>query len=273
MQKLVDYRSNVYSQFGEDGIIERIFETIGTKSKLCVEFGAWDGFHMANTANLWTKSWRGVLIEGNQRRYKRLLKNVSEYNCSCICAFVQSSGDSTLEALLDKEGVTEQIDLLSIDIDGNDYYIFESLKTIRPRVVVCEHNPTIPAEIDLVAAENNYFGCSVSALVRVGESKGYKLVAVTETNSFFVLNEYEELFAEYETRLEKIKNDRYVTYFITSYSGEYVLSKTDLAYGASFPYKGKLIGEHTRISFHSTLLRPVYDLIRKAKDFVREQLK
>jgi len=273
MKKLVDHSANSYSQFGEDGIIEKIFEIIGTQSKLCVEFGAWDGFHMANTANLWTKSWKGVLIEGNKRRYKRLLKNVSDYDCTCICAFVQSSGDSTLETLLEKEGITEQIDLLSIDIDGNDYYIFDSLKTIRPRVVICEHNPTIPAEIDMVAEEGNYFGCSVSALNRVGEEKGYKLVAVTETNSFFVLKEYEDLFAGYETRLEKIKNDRYVTYFITSYSGEYVLSKTDLAYGASFPYKGKLNGPHTRISFRTTLLRPVYGVIRKAKDFVREQLK
>ena len=273
MKKLIDYCSNVYSQFGEDGIVEKIFEIIGAETKLCVEFGAWDGFHMANTANLWTQSWKGVLIEGNKRRYKRLLKNVSEYDCICICAFVQSSGDSTLEALLDKEGITEQIDLLSIDIDGNDYYIFESLKTIRPRVVICEHNPTIPAEIDLVAEEGNYFGCSVSALKRVGEEKGYKLIAVTETNSFFVLKEYEQLFEEYETRLKKIKNDRYITYFITSYSGEYVLSKTELAYGASFPYKGKLNGPHTRIKFHSTLLRPGYEFIRRVKDFVREQLK
>jgi len=273
MKLLNDFGYNKYSQFGEDGIIEKIFEIIGIQSKLCVEFGAWDGFHMANTANLWTKSWKGILIEGNRSRFKRLQKNVSKYNCTCICAFVQSSGDSTLEILLEKEGITEQIDLLSIDIDGSDYYIFDSLKTIRPRVVVCEHNPTIPAEIDLVAEEGNYFGCSVSALNRVGEEKGYNLVAVTETNSFFVLKEYEELFAEYETRLEKIKNDRYVTYFITSYSGEYVLSKTDLAYGASFPYKGRLNGPHTRISFRSRLLRPVYEIIRKARDFVREQLK
>lgn len=273
MQRLADYRSDTYSQFGEDGIIGKIFDIIGTRSKLCVEFGAWDGFHMANTANLWTKSWKGILIEGNRRRFDRLKKNVRDHDCMCICAFVQSSGESTLESLLDKAGITEQIDLLSIDIDGNDYYIFESLEKIRPRVIICEYNPTIPAEIDLVAEENNYFGCSVSALNRTAEGKGYKLIAITETNCFYVLKEYETLFSEYETRLEKIKNDRYVTYFITSYSGEYVLTKTDLAYGASFPYKGKLIGEYTKIHFRSTFFRPVYSLIRKAKDFVREQLK
>jgi hypothetical protein len=178
-----------------------------------------------------------------------------------------------LEFLLDKAGVTERIDLLSIDIDGNDYYILDSLKSIRPRVIVCEYNPTIPAEIDLVAEENNYFGSSVSALDRIAREKDYTLVAITDTNCFFVLNEFEEIFSEYETRLAFIKNDKYLTYFITSYAGEYVLSKTGLAYGASFPYKGMLIGDHTKIRFRNPLLRPVHTLIRKARDFAREQLK
>jgi hypothetical protein len=272
MRKLVEYASNTYSQFGEDGIIEKIFEIIDTESKLCVEFGAWDGFHMSNTANLWTKSWKGVLIEGDRGRFNQLQENVSDYNCICICAFVLSSGASSLESLLTKAGITEQIDLLSIDIDGNDYYIFESLEIIRPRVVICEHNPTIPAEIDLVAEEGNYFGCSVSALNRVAEAKGYKLVAVTDTNSFFVLKEYESLFSEYETRLEKIKIDKHLTYFISSYSGEYVLSNTDFPYGVSFPYKGGLQGPHTRISFRSPVLQPLFNLISKSKGQVRNQL-
>ena len=271
MQKLTDYRSNVYSQFGEDGIIEKIFELIGTHSKLCVEFGAWDGFHLSNTANLWTKDWKGVLIEGNSSRFKRLQDNVRDHDCICICAYVLSSGESALESLLEKANITEQIDLLSIDIDGNDYYIFESLENIRPRVVICEHNPTIPAELDLVAEENNYFGCSVSALNRIANEKGYKLIAVTETNSFFVLDEYEKFFEQYETRLEKIKNDRYITYFITSYSGEYVLSKTELAYGASFPYRGALIGEHTRIKFRSRIFQPLYTLIRRARNYLGDK--
>lgn len=274
MQKLVDSAYNVYSQFGEDGIIEKIYEIIGTRSKLCVEFGAWDGFHLANTANLWTKSWKGVLIEGNKRRFKSLVKNVQRYNCLCICGFVQSTGNSTLEALLLEAGVTEQIDLLSIDIDGNDYYIFKSLESIRPRLIICEHNPTIPAEIDLVAEEDNYFGCSVSALVRVGKEKGYQLVAITETNCFFVLKEYQDLFSGFETRLHKIKNDRYVTFFITSYSGEYLLSNTDgLAYGASFPYRGNLVGKHAKIRFKSIWLRPFYKFIKVVKNIIREQLK
>ena len=273
MKKLTDQSSNVYSQFGEDGIIEEIFSIIGTGAKLCVEFGAWDGFHMANTANLWTNDWKGVLIEGNKRRFEKLVKNVSEYVCECICAFVESSGPNSLEALLDKQNICNQIDLLSIDIDGNDYYIFNSLEKIRPKVVICEYNPTIPAEIDLLAEEGNYFGCSVSALNRIANEKGYFLVAITDTNCFFVLEEYREHFSEYETSLSSIKIDNHITYFITSYSGEYVLSKTDLAYGASFPYKGRLNGEHTRVRFYCRIWRPLYTLVRKLKDYLREQFK
>ena len=65
---LAQHGQNVFSQFGEDGIIARIFEIIGLQSKACIEFGAWDGFHMSNTANLWTKGWKGVLIEGHAGR-------------------------------------------------------------------------------------------------------------------------------------------------------------------------------------------------------------
>lgn len=272
MKRLTDYCANKYSQFGEDGVIDKIFELIGEKSKICVEFGAWDGFHMSNTAKLWTGGWKGVLIEGNTKRVKRLKENVAKYDCLCICAYVQSSGDLSLEPLLEVAGITEQIDLLSIDIDGNDYFIFESLKEIRPRVVVCEYNPTIPAEIDLVAEEGNYFGCSVAALNRVGESKDYKLVAVTDTNCIFVLKKYEPLFEPYETRLSEIKVDKYLTYFMTSYSGEYVLSR-DPVYGASFPFRGKLIGSYSSITFKASLFRPYYRFIRKLKEIWEAQVK
>ena len=86
MKKLSDFGHNVHSQFGEDGIIEKVFQILGTTSKRCIEFGAWDGFHLSNTANLWTKGWAGVLIEANSAKYRELVKNVQPYNCRCILA-------------------------------------------------------------------------------------------------------------------------------------------------------------------------------------------
>lgn len=273
MNTLTKFAFNEYSQFGEDGIIEKIFEIIGTESKLCVEFGAWDGFHLSNTANLWTNGWKGVLIEGNKKRFNSLCKKVENYNCICINAFVERNGKNSLEPLLNNHGISEQLDLLSIDIDGNDYYIYESLKEIRPRVVICEYNPTIPAHIELLAEYNNYFGCSVASLNNLAIKKGYALVAITQTNCIFVLKELEELFQEFETRLKYIKNDNYVRYLITSYSGDYVLSKGELAYGVSFPYTGKLIGDFSVVNFSCRILRPLLSLISLLKKYFREKIK
>ncbi len=273
MKTLTDFASNAYSQFGEDGIIEKIFEIIGPQSKLCVEFGAWDGFHLSNTANLWTKGWRGILIEGNKKRFECLKNNVRNYSCVCINAYVELNGNNSLEALLKAHSISEQIDLLSIDIDGNDYYIYESLKEIRPRVVICEYNPTIPAHIELLAEYNNYFGCSVASLNNLAIKKDYALVAITQTNCIFVLKELEALFQEFETRLKYIKNDNYVRYLITSYSGDYVLSKGELAYGVSFPYKGKLIGDFSVVKFSCRILRPLLSIISLLKKIFREKIK
>ncbi|MBM3344902.1 MAG: FkbM family methyltransferase [Betaproteobacteria bacterium] len=183
------FGTNHYSQSGEDGVIAKFFEIIGTRSKTRIEFGAWDGFHLSNTANLWTSGWKGVLIEGHARRFQDLERNVRDHDCTCINAYVSRDGENRLEALLDRHGVGRNIDLLSIDIDGNDYYIIESLEKLGPRVIVCEYKPTIPAETDLLAEYGNYFGASVAALERVARSKSYRLVALTETNCFFVLDE------------------------------------------------------------------------------------
>lgn len=90
--RLLDFRKTIHSQFGEDGIIEKIFEIIGTTSKVCVEFGAWDGFFLSNTAALWTKDWKGVLIEAEQNKFLALLDNVRNYSCVPILAKVGIRG-------------------------------------------------------------------------------------------------------------------------------------------------------------------------------------
>src|SRR5208283_2047561 len=101
MQKLIDFASNVYSQNGEDGIVEKIFSIIGPNSKVCVEFGAWDGFHLSNSANLWSKKgWQGVLIELNADRFKELVENTKQFDCRCINARVEGAGHCTLENIL-----------------------------------------------------------------------------------------------------------------------------------------------------------------------------
>lgn len=220
--RLIDFAYNVYSQFGEDGVINKIFELIEPQSKICIEFGAWDGLHLSNVAHLWKeRNWRAILIESDRSRYDELQKNIQGYNCLALHEFVGKNARS-LEAILKKNNLADiSIDLLSIDIDGNDYYILESLEFIRPRVIICEYNPSFPAHLDIYPEYDNYMGCSVGALVRVAKNKGYTLIAITDTNCFFVKDEEFFKFSSLETELEKIKIDTYVTYVVSDYAGKY----------------------------------------------------
>lgn len=263
-KKLLESSRNIYSQNGEDGIIEKIFETIGTTSRTCIEVGAWDGFHLSNTANLWMNGWKSILIEGVKSRFEILQNNVKDYNCICVNAFVSLEGDNSLDAIVRRTGIDFNIDLISIDIDGDDYYIFKSIDLCRPRVVICEYNPTIPAELELFAEYGSCFGASVAALKLLAEKKDYSLVAITETNCFFVRNDLASAFSDYETSLENIKIDKHLIYIATSYAGDYVVCGT-AAYEISLPYNGKLFGIYSHFPIRWSLLGLVAKLCRALK--------
>ncbi len=222
--QLIDFSYNKYSQYGDDGIIQKIFEVIGTQSKVCVEFGASNGLFLSNTANLFVNfGWKAILVERRDDLYQKMLLNVKDYDCIPLKRLIKPKGPDSIEKILEEQGISDRIDLMSIDIDGNDYYIFEHLH-IRPRVVIIEHNPTIPALLDIYPAYGDQcLGCSVSALVRVAKKKCYSLVAITDTNSYFVVDEEFEKFADFETDLQKIRSrvDKYLRYIFTNYRGEY----------------------------------------------------
>ena len=266
-RKLRDYAFNKYSQFGEDGIIEKIFDEIGTTSRVCVEFGAWDGLHLSNTAKLWTTGWKAILIEGHKRRFAALVKNVARYDVTCINAYVGHQPADCLDALLASHNISAPLDLLSIDIDGDDYYVLQSLRGIRPRVVLCEYNPSVPAEVDLCGGPGDRFGASVTALVRVAGEKGYRLVAVTDTNCVFVRQEEFGQFATYETDLGRIKVDSHLVYLMTNYAGDYVASAPG-PFGVAFPYRGELSGPHCRIRPQCAFLVPLVRLRRRLRSLL-----
>jgi hypothetical protein len=241
--KLADFGFNVYSQAGEDGIIQKIFEIIQPQSRICIEFGATDGIYMSNTAHLWQNGWKAILIEASDKHLAKLQANTQNYDCVCLHEFVTPTGENALENILNRNNITQPIDLLSIDIDGNDYYIFQGLYEIRPRVVIVEYNPTIPIHIDLVATEDNYFGTSARALINLAESKKYRLVAITKTNCIFVTEEEFPKFADFETSPEQLAVNDNLVFLITGFDGKYVLSKNP-PFGMKNIYKQSLIGDY-----------------------------
>jgi hypothetical protein len=221
--KLTEYSFNKYSQFGEDGIINKIFDVITPRSSACVEFGAWDGFHCSNTAHLWTNGWNGILIEGDAKRFDQLVKNVTPYNCTAISRYVGIKKGNLLEEILQENKIDFDIDLLSIDIDGDDYHILASLSSLRPRVIICEYNHTIPYWMDIYQQPGEYFGASVAALVRLAKAKGYQLIAITDGSCIFIEGKEYKKFDEFNTNLNDIANNKYLNTVITDYGGKYMI--------------------------------------------------
>ena len=235
--RLGDFAHDEYSQAGEDGILMAIFERIGVRSRVCIEFGAWDGLHLSNTAQFWRRGWRGVLIEAMLDRYSALVRNAVGYDCLCLNSFVRPDGDDALEPLLRRHGQDGPVDLLVIDVDGDDYHIFSGLKTLRPRVVCCEYNPTVPGEILLVGRRGDGLGCSARALVARAEEMGYALVAMTAVNCLFVLSEEKAAFREFETQLEALFPVTNLVSLVTTYDGRYLLSRRP-PYHMTAPHHG-----------------------------------
>lgn len=180
------FKRNVFSQNGEDGIINAIFANAGTTNRICCEFGAWDGIHFSNCRSLVVDGWTCVMIEGNTRRYESLLENYrGRGNVIAINKFVDVQNNS-LDTLLAPYRFGD-LDFLSIDIDGLDYEIFETLRS-RPRVICIEvnagHTPTALDRIPATISQHN-IGQSLGLFVATAELKGYGLACYTG-NAFFI---------------------------------------------------------------------------------------
>jgi hypothetical protein len=205
---LLKYAFNVNSQFGEDGILERMFAILQIPRGYCVEFGASDGRSLSNTYNLiQNHGWSGLLIEANIDLYRNLCEtyqgnpNVKMLNCS-----VDIEGDRTIDSLLRMSKHQREVDLMSIDIDGMDYFIFESMSEFRPKVLVIEFNPSIPNDVVFIQAKNNkvHQGSSLAAMVELAKIKRYELVCATATNAIFVCAELYLLFGLETNHIDKL---------------------------------------------------------------------
>jgi hypothetical protein len=194
-RRLITYEHQVFSQSGEDGIIEEIFNRIGTTNKYFVEFGVQDGLE-CNSTYLLLKDWKGLWIEGSEKYYKQIKANFShlpENQLKVKNAFITAEN---IESIFDAHEIPIEPDMLSIDIDGNDYYVWAAIKKYKPRVVVIEYNATIRPNIQWIKAYDPksiwdgtmHFNASLKSLELLGSEKGYSLIGCNfhGTNAFFV---------------------------------------------------------------------------------------
>jgi hypothetical protein len=195
-KRLVRYGYKVYSQNDEDGIIAEIFRRIGTTSRTFVEFGVETGVE-CNTAKLLVEGWRGLWIESNAASAGAIRREFAPFISDRRLVFQESSVTAeNINTLIGQGGFSGEIDLLSIDIDGNDYWLWKAIDGIDARVVVIEYNATlrppmalvVPYQADAQWDGSNHYGASLEALVRLAGAKNYRLVgcSVAGVNAFFV---------------------------------------------------------------------------------------
>lgn len=234
--RLDEFKSDTYSQFGEDGMIARIFDAIGRETTVCVDFGAGDGSSCSNTKLLWRDhGWTALLIEPDDGRFESLEGEAHGFRATCLRTMVESTGSNSISELVAAVGLGD-VDFLSIDIDGDDYFMFENL-TIRPRVICIEFNPTIPPHLAVHQAQaNGTFGASLLALVQLAASKGYTFVGASRCNGFFVRSDLAGHFEEFDTDLQGLFLPGDYTYAVTDYYGRIVLVGQVLPWEAKDPY-------------------------------------
>lgn len=194
--RLTRSQYQIYSQFGEDGMIAEIFARIGTTNRFFVEIGAGDG-RENNTTSLLLEDWTGIWLEGAGRRVSAIRRDFADLiGCGSLRVEQALVTAENIEQLLSSLDAPEEPDLMSIDIDGNDYWVWKALERYAPRVLVIEYNALFRERIQWVMRYNpshvwngsSYFGASLKSLELLGAHKGYDLVGCNfhGINAFFV---------------------------------------------------------------------------------------
>ena len=182
---LLDSKRNVFSQNGEDGIIEELFKRIGVESSTCCEFGAWDGIHLSNCRKLILDGWRALMIEADPEKTRKLKENYRDNPAVACVNRLVDAGENSVGSIL-REVALPDLDFLSIDIDGLDYEVFASLD-VRPRVICIEVNAAFAPDAEEWAREiaATGIGQPMEVFIRIAQAKGYELICYSG-NAFFV---------------------------------------------------------------------------------------
>ena len=201
------YAKNVYSQNGEDGIVEELLKRLNIENGWVCEFGAWDGKHLSNTFNLIeNKNFNAVFIEGDKNKYKDLLKTVKEFPKIVPIQSMVDHNDSpnSLDNLLKQTDIPNDFELLSIDIDSYDYQVWKSLKVYKPKIVIIEINSSVKVNnSEWIDTPGKYQGTKPT--LDLGFEKGYKFILHTGNMFFIRSGLFDKLNIIYDNPLENFR--------------------------------------------------------------------
>ena len=197
LDRLNAFEEHHFSQGGEDGIIRALALRIGTTNRYFVEFGVSDGSECNSAALALRYRWGGLMIEGDPVRFAELTETYGERRD--IALFNRYVSVENILDIFAAAKVPAEFDLLSIDIDGNDYWLWEKLAAYRPRIVVTEYNGSKPPPQRWIMEYNpshrfdgtTYYGASLASLNALAERLGYALVGTNRggINAFWLRND------------------------------------------------------------------------------------
>jgi hypothetical protein len=207
-ENINDHELKIFSQFGEDGIINYLTKKIEIKDKTFIEFGVED-YEEANTRFLLeARNWKGLIFDSSIKNINKIKRKDYYWKFNLIAEKEFITAENINEIIRSKFN-NEEIGLMSIDVDGNDYWIWKSLEIVKPKIIVIEYNARFGSDKSVVVPYNKnfnrivahyssiYFGASLKALNNLAKTKDYSLIGtnLNGNNAFFVCN----------SELEKIK--------------------------------------------------------------------
>lgn len=205
-KNIQDYEFKVFSQNGEDGIIQFLIQNTEIKNKIFVEFGV-ETYKEANTKFLLLNNgWSGLIIDGDKNAMEKIASSDLhwKYDLKSIGNFITKDN---INKIIKSAGIEGEIGLLSVDIDGNDYWVFENIDCINPQILIMEYNSmfgdthkiSVPYDENFVRSQkhysNLYYGASIAALCDIANKKGYDLVGSNSfgNNLFFIRHDCNKL--------------------------------------------------------------------------------
>lgn len=198
VQELDEVAFQVFSQRGEDGVLQYIISQIEIPNRIFIEFGV-ENYTESNTRLLLFNNWRGMIIDSSSRNIRFIKKDFIywKYDITAYKSFITAEN---INSLISNYTTCADIGVLSVDIDGNDYWVWQAITAVRPRIVICEYNSafgnslpvTVPYNQNFSKSKlhysNLYFGASLAAVCLMAEQKGYDFIGTTSAgvNAFFV---------------------------------------------------------------------------------------